>query len=104
MVEHPVEDDAQAAPGGFGDQAVEVLLIAEPGIYLEVIDGVVAMGAGREDGPEQQARAAKLDRVVEPSAQLPQPVTDGLPRRQRRLLGIRETQWVHMPPDSVLSP
>jgi len=83
---------------------VEVLLIAEPGIYLEVIDGVVAMGPGREDRPEQQARAAEPGRVIEPSAQLPQPVPDGFLRRQRRLLGVRETQWIHLPPDSVLSP
>jgi uncharacterized protein (DUF362 family) len=58
VIEHPVEDDAQAAPGGLRHQVVEVVLVTEPGIDLEVVDGVVAVGLGGEDRAEQQARAA----------------------------------------------
>ena len=104
MVEHPVEDDTQAAAAGLGHQVVEVVLIAEPGIDLEVVDGVVAVGLGGEDRAEQQARAAELDRIVQPALQLPQPVPDGLLRRQLRLLRAGEAERVHVPPDSVIGP
>ncbi len=81
---------------------VEVLLIPEPGIYSQVVDGVVTVGLGREDRSEQQARAAKLHRVVQPSLQLPQPVPDRLPHRQRCLLRAGEAQGVNVPPDNGL--
>jgi hypothetical protein len=104
VVEHPVENDAQATACRLGDQVVEILLVAEPGIDREVIHGVVAVGLGREDRSEQQARAAESGRVIEPSGQLPEPVPDRLLGRQRRLLRTRETERVHMPPDNVIGP
>ena len=55
MVEHSVQDDAKATPSGLGHQMVEVLLVAEARIYPEVVGGVVSVGLGREDRPEQQA-------------------------------------------------
>ena len=104
VVEHPVQDDTQATTASLGHEVVEVVLVAEPGIDLEVVDGVVAMGLGGEDRAEQQARTAELDRIVQPALQLPQPVPDGLLLRQLRLLRTGEAERVHVPPDSVIGP
>jgi hypothetical protein len=83
---------------------VEVVLITEPGIDLEVVDGVVAMGLGGEDRSEQQARTAELDRIIQPALQLPQPVQDPLFLRHLRLLRAGEAERVHVPPDGVIGP
>jgi len=104
VVEHPVQDDAQATLASLCDQPVDVVLIAQPGIDLEVVDGVVAVGLGGEDRAEQQARTAELDRIVQPALQLPQPVPDGLLLRQLRFLRTGEAERVHVPPDSVIGP
>ena len=104
VIEHTIKDDPQAAAAGLGDQVVEVILVTQPGIDLEVVDGVVTVGLGGEDRPEQQARAAELDGIVQPPRQLPQPVPDGLPGRRLGLLGSGEAQRVHVPEDGVLGP
>jgi hypothetical protein len=104
VIEHPVQDDPQAPAARLGDQVVEVLLVPQPGVDLEVVNGVVPVGLGGEHRSEQQARATELDGIVQPPRQLPQPVPDGLLGRRLGLLGSGEAQRVHVPEDGMLGP
>ena len=66
VVEHSVQHDVDAAGTAFVDKPGEVLLIAEAGVDAEVVEGVVAVGGGGEDGAEQKAVAAEFHQVVQP--------------------------------------
>ena len=101
MVEDAVEGDPQAAGVRLGDQAVEVGVVAEPRVDPEVVDGVVAVRFGGEDGTEQEPVAAQVDRVVEPILQLWQAMHD---RRLRCRRGPGEAERVDLPPDRVIRP
>jgi len=56
MIEHAVQDQAQATAVSGGDQCVEIGIVAEPGIDTEMIDGVVSMCRRGEDRSESDAR------------------------------------------------
>ena len=64
VVEHAVEDHLDAALPAGGHEPVEVGVVAQAGVDLEVVEGVVSMGARGEDGREEQAVAAEVDEVV----------------------------------------
>nr|BFE80638.1 hypothetical protein GCM10020093_032390 [Planobispora longispora] len=104
MVEHPVQEHAQAPVAGGGDQPVEVGVVAEPGIDAEVVDRVVAVGLRVEDRAQLQARAAQLDGVVEPVLQVPQAVPYRLGGGEGGGFGAGEPERVHVPPDRVVGP
>jgi hypothetical protein len=104
VVEHAVQQDAQAAGAGRGDQLVEVLAGAQPRVDAVVVDGVVAVRLGGEHRAQRQPGAAELDRVVEPALQPAQPVDRRGAGRQRGPFGADEAQRVHLPPDRVVHP
>jgi hypothetical protein len=82
------------------DQAVEVGVVAEPGVDPEVVEGVVAVRRGGEDRSEQQPVAAQLDHVVQPRRQLRQPVLRPVaPKLVEPVLRPDEPQGKTVPPD-----
>ena len=99
VVEHPVEQDPQAAVVRGGDERVEVGVVTEAGIDPEVVGRVVAVRLGREDGPEQDAGDAELNGVVQPGGELPQPAVLAAG-------GMRadEAERVDLPPHGVFDP
>ena len=59
VVEHAIEHEQKPAPVQRGEQAIKVGIVAEAGIDTKMIDRVVAMGFGRENWTECEARAAR---------------------------------------------
>jgi hypothetical protein len=74
VVEHAVEHQLEPLAVRCSHQLLEVTLIAEPRIDREVIERVVAVRLRREDRSERQRGAAKLDGVVEPRAEVLEPM------------------------------
>ena len=103
MVEDTVEQDPQSPPVRFGNQFIEVPVVAEPGVDLVVVGGVVAVCAGREYRAERDTRRTEFECVVEPFDDAAQAVLVGA---GRRVGGKRadEAERVDMPPDGVLDP
>ena len=54
VVEHAVQEDTHPAPAGFDDQPVEALSGTQTAVDGEVVDGVVAVRLGLEDGSQGQ--------------------------------------------------
>jgi hypothetical protein len=100
MIEHAIKDQTQAATVHLLDQPVEVGLIAKPAVDLEVICRVVAMGGRREDRRQQQAGDAEVDRIIEPGADLAEPVPD-LGARRRLAFGADKAERINLPEDGV---
>ena len=103
MIEDAVEQQPHTPLPAGCDQRVEVGVITQPRIYLEVVDRVVAVAAGSEDGAQQQAVAAPGNQVIEPPLQPRQPVHLVL-ERAKLLLGSEEAEGVDLPPDHVINP
>ena len=98
VVEHAIEHHVDAALAAGGHQVVEVLVGAQAGVDLEVVQRVIAVGHRFENRAEQQPVAAELDQVVQPGLELPQA------RRFVVLLAdrcARGAQRVDVPPDNV---
>src|SRR5581483_4729231 len=103
MVEHTVEQQPQTPSVRFGDEVVEVVIVAEPRIDPVVVGGVVTVGAGGEDRPQCNSRRTELDGVVEPIGDPSQPVFTRIRRRGRRE-SPHEPEWVDVPPDHMPDP
>lgn len=67
VVEHAVEQDAQAASVRLGDEVVEIGIVAEPGIDAVVVGGVVTVCARGEDRAQRDAGRPEFDGVVNQS-------------------------------------
>jgi hypothetical protein len=74
VVEHAIKLHPQAAAVRFGYQRVEVAGAAQALVDAEVVEGVVAVGGGAEDGSERDPGRAQLNRVVQPGGDTAQPV------------------------------
>ena len=62
VVEHAVQDDADARLVKFFDQALEIFVVAQPPVYLEKIDGIVPVALAFKQRVEQHGiEAALLD-------------------------------------------
>ena len=79
MVEHAVHDDPLAPRMAVGDEFFELLIGAQPPVYLPVVDGVIAVGAALEQRADIDRRTAKLRRVLCPRIQLLECPGDRLP-------------------------
>ena len=103
VVEHPVEQNPQAAPVRLVDKSVEVGVVTEAGVDPVVVGGVVAVGAGGEDRPERNTGGSQRDGMIQPVDQPGQPMLGGAgPFRGRE--GADESQRVDLPPDRVAHP
>lgn len=103
VVEDAVEGDPDASLVRCVDEVVEVVVVTEPRVDGEVVEGVVAVRRGGEDRPEEESVAAQVADVVEPPDQAPEPVM-----LARCILiadrGADEPERIGMPPDRVLGP
>ena len=104
VVEHPVQDDAQAAaaaPRRSGGRS-------PPGRRAWGRSGSGRWCRNRGSRRRRPARAAgpssRARRHSPATRQLPQPVPDGLFGRRFGLLGTGEAQRVHVPEDGVIGP
>ena len=103
VVEHAVQKHSQASPMRFGDEVVEIVVVAEPRIDPVMIGGVVTVCARSEDRPERDTRRTELNGVIEPISDPPQPVFTrfrGCGRRE----STDEAEGVDMPPDHMPYP
>ena len=66
VIEHAVQQYPQPPSPRFGDQVVEIIVVAEPRVDAVVVGGVVTVCARGEDRPQRDPRGAELDSVVEP--------------------------------------
>ena len=103
VIENAVQKQSQASPTRFGDEVVEIVVVAEPRIDPVMVGGVVTVCARGEDRPERDPRRAELDGVVEPVDHPPQPVFSGIWGCSRRE-STDEAERVDMPPDHMPYP
>jgi hypothetical protein len=103
VVEYAVEQQTQPPSMRLGDEVVEIIVVAEPGIDMVMVGGVVSVCARGEDRPQRDPRRTELDGVVEPLGDPSQPVFTGNRRCSRRKR-TNEPQRVDMPPDQMPDP
>ena len=103
VVEDPIEQYSDAPVVAGLHEVIEVGIVAQPGVDPEVVEGVVAVAAGREDRTQRQPVAAQHDQVVEPRLDPPEPMAG--PRLGRGLFGrAHHAERVDRIPDDLIGP